>query len=52
MPLAWEELEPSIGSGHFTVTNAAARLNNLTADPWEDFRAAARPLERRRRVGK
>jgi len=45
MPLGWEELEPSIGSGHFTVANAAARLDNLAADPWADFRKAERPLE-------
>ncbi|HRP77933.1 MAG TPA: DNA ligase D [Aquamicrobium sp.] len=45
MPLGWDELEPSIGSGHFTVANAAARLDNLAADPWADFRQAERPLE-------
>ncbi len=45
MPLGWDELEPSVGSGHFTVANAAARLDNLAADPWADFRKAARPLE-------
>ena len=45
MPLGWEELKPAIGPGHFTVDNAAARLDALAADPWEDFRRAARPLE-------
>ena len=45
MPLGWDELEPSIGSGHFTVANAAARLDNLAAGPWADFRQAERPLE-------
>ena len=45
MPLGWDELEPSVGSGHFTVGNAIARLDNLAADPWDDFRRAARPLE-------
>ena len=45
MPLGWDELGPSIGPGHFTVANAMARLANLKADPWEDFREAARPLE-------
>ena len=45
MPLGWDELEPSVGPGHFTVANAAARLDNLAADPWADFRRAARPLE-------
>lgn len=47
MPLGWDELDPSIDSGHFTVANAAARLENLASDPWEDFRRAARPLENR-----
>ena len=45
MPLGWDELQPAIGPGHFTVGNAMARLDNLAADPWADFRAAARPLE-------
>lgn len=51
MPLGWDELEPAIGSGHFTVANAAARLDNLASDPWEDFRKAARPLEAAKRAG-
>jgi bifunctional non-homologous end joining protein LigD len=45
MPLGWDELEPSLGPGHFTVANAMARLDRLARDPWEDFRRAARPLE-------
>lgn len=45
MPLGWEELESSLGPAHFTVANAAARLDNLASDPWADFRRAARPLE-------
>lgn len=45
MPLGWDELEPAIGPGHFTVGNAMARLDSLAADPWADFREAARPLE-------
>jgi bifunctional non-homologous end joining protein LigD len=52
MPLAWEELSPGIGPAYFNVTNAPTRLNSLTSDPWEDFRAAAVPLtepKRRRR---
>jgi bifunctional non-homologous end joining protein LigD len=44
MPLGWDELDPGITSGHFTVANAVARLDNLRADPWEDFRKAAVPL--------
>ncbi len=44
MPLAWDELDPSIGPAHFTVLNAAKRLSALSADPWADFRKAAAPL--------
>ena len=44
MPLDWSELGPAIGPDHFTVTNALPRLTGLEADPWEDFRRAARPL--------
>ncbi len=52
VPLAWGELEPEIGSGHFTVMNVAARLGNLASDPWADFRSAARPLEATRKRGR
>ncbi|MFC3727198.1 DNA ligase D [Neoaquamicrobium sediminum] len=44
MPLGWEDLGPEIGPGYFTVDNAMARLDNLDADPWADFRKAAAPL--------
>ena len=49
MPLAWDELGPRIGPDHFTVKNAPARLAALTADPWQDFRAARMPLAATRR---
>ncbi|WP_044561148.1 DNA ligase D [Azospirillum sp. B4] len=45
MPLAWDELSPAIGPAYFTVMTAPTRLATLKADPWADFRAAARPLE-------
>ncbi|MBB6252999.1 DNA ligase D [Nitrospirillum iridis] len=45
MPLAWDELSPAIGSAYFTVMTAPTRLATLAADPWADFRAAAKPLE-------
>ena len=45
MPLAWDELDPSIDSAHFTVMNAMARLDNLASDPWADFRKAEAPLK-------
>lgn len=49
MPLAWDELDPSIRSAHFSVTNAVARVANLTSDPWVDFRSAQVPLETKRK---
>lgn len=44
MPLDWHELGGGIGPAYFTVANTAARLANLAADPWAEFRAAAVPL--------
>ena len=44
MPIGWDELGSDIGPATFTVTNAAARLANLSADPWADFRKAQVPL--------
>jgi bifunctional non-homologous end joining protein LigD len=45
MPLAWDELGPGIGPAYFTVENTPTRLASLSADPWQDFRAAAAPIE-------
>lgn len=45
MPLAWEELSPSIGPAYFTVENTPTRLASLTSDPWDGFFTAAAPLE-------
>jgi DNA primase len=36
-PLAWEELDPRIGSDHFTVKTLPARLASLKADPWAAY---------------
>lgn len=44
-PISWEELDPGIGPAHFTVSNLPARLAAMRADPWEEFRAAAVPLD-------
>ena len=44
MPVAWDELD-QITPDYFTVMNTPARLDALAHDPWEDFRAAATPLE-------
>lgn len=44
MPLGWNELSPDIGPAHFTVENTPIRLAALRADPWQDFRTAAAPL--------
>ncbi|MDR7124447.1 DNA ligase D [Pseudotabrizicola sp. 4114] len=48
-PLSWDELGPEIGPAHYTVSNLPARLAGLSADPWEDFRAAAAPLKQKKR---
>ncbi|TIX72621.1 MAG: hypothetical protein E5V21_25935, partial [Mesorhizobium sp.] len=47
MPLAWDELGPGIGPAYFTVENTPTRLASLSLDPWQDFRAAAEPIEDR-----
>ncbi|MCB4769806.1 DNA ligase D [Ancylobacter sp. Lp-2] len=44
MPVGWEELDAITGPAQFTLDNAPTRLAGRAADPWEDFRAAARPL--------
>ncbi|MET3582081.1 bifunctional non-homologous end joining protein LigD [Mesorhizobium robiniae] len=45
MPLSWDELGPGIGPAYFTVENTPVRLASLSSDPWQDFRAAAAPIE-------
>jgi bifunctional non-homologous end joining protein LigD len=45
MPLAWEELNEAIGPAYFTVMNAPMRIASLARNPWEDFRAAAKPIK-------
>lgn len=47
MPLGWSELGEAIGPDHFTVGNALNRLAG-SADPWDEFWRAARPLGRPR----
>ncbi|WEX77506.1 DNA ligase D [Sinorhizobium numidicum] len=49
MPLAWDELNEGIGPPYFTVSNTPTRLVALAADPWEEFRAAAAPLEAKKK---
>jgi len=44
MPLEWDELSDVIGPAYFTVNNAPARIASLERNPWEGFRAAARPI--------
>jgi len=43
-PLDWDELGPDIGPAKFTVETLPARLADLRADPWADFRKAAAPI--------
>lgn len=47
MPIQWDELSEAIGPAYFTVLNAPQRLASLKKDPWEDFRAAAKPLPKK-----
>lgn len=50
-PLSWDEL-PSIRSGNqYRVGNLAARLPNLSSDPWPDFEAVDQvvPASKRRK---
>jgi bifunctional non-homologous end joining protein LigD len=50
-PVSWDEL-PSIRSGNqYRVGNLAARLPNLSRDPWPDFEAVDQvvPVSKRRR---
>jgi bifunctional non-homologous end joining protein LigD len=37
MPLAWNELTPSLRSDHFRLDNAAVRLEALKRGPWSDM---------------
>lgn len=44
MPVTWEELDQLTSAAQYTVDNAPTRLASLDTDPWEEFRAAAKPL--------
>ena len=44
-PVGWDELGPELGPARFTVTNLPDRLEALTGNPWDGFRAAAVPLK-------
>ncbi len=47
-PLGWEELDELPGPAWFTLQNMPTRLAQLSADPWDGFRAAAAPLPKAR----
>jgi bifunctional non-homologous end joining protein LigD len=36
-PLDWDELDPAVGSDHFTVKTLPARLASLRDDPWRAY---------------
>jgi bifunctional non-homologous end joining protein LigD len=46
MPLGWDELSRDVRSDHFTIASAPGRLARLRRDPWHDYEAARRPIER------
>jgi bifunctional non-homologous end joining protein LigD len=37
VPLAWEELDARLTSGHFTMATVPGRLQKLKKDPWEKY---------------
>ena len=44
MPLEWAQVRPGLDPARFTLRSAAALL--VSARPWRDYQAAARPLQR------
>ncbi len=48
VPLAWDELEPRLRPGRYTISTVPRRLAALRGDPWRGFDAARRPLDRAR----
>jgi bifunctional non-homologous end joining protein LigD len=41
VPIAWDELTPSLTSGHFTIANLPRHLAGLKADPWAGYWTAS-----------
>lgn len=48
VPLAWDELSPTLKSDHFNVRNVIRRLESLTEDPWADFFQTQQTLPKRK----
>jgi len=44
VPLAWDELSPTLRADHFTVRNVMARMNELTSDPWREASSSQQVL--------
>jgi hypothetical protein len=44
VPIAWEELTPSLTSDHFTIANLPRRLAKFKADPWAGYWTASQAL--------
>ena len=44
VPLAWDELTPSLKPDHFTLANLHARMAGLRSDPWEELDKARQRL--------
>lgn len=48
VPLAWDELEPRLRPGRYTVASVPRRLAALRGDPWRGYDASRRPLDHAR----
>ncbi len=44
VPMAWDELSPSIKPSHFTAENLPIRLQHMKSDPWRDIDAIDQTL--------
>ena len=46
MPLSWQELNAVIDAEEFTPASVELRILQGISEPWNDFFAARRPLDR------
>jgi bifunctional non-homologous end joining protein LigD len=46
MPLRWEEVDPTLDPGAWTLATAERRLSSLRRDPWRDYWTTRQRLSR------